>query len=290
MNQEIEQTSGNRKRTGRMILLIFAGLILISAVYGSLRRTFSRFSRDFLSPFLKTVTLTEEGAARSAQMMKPKRKLAGEVHVLQRKNLVLESRLKILGRVEEENRLLRSLLKLPEKKGYSPVIAEISGRTAPLWQEQFVINQGKVDGVAVGNAVAAPDHSGSLVMVGRVTEVSAGTAVVATVFSADCKLSVIVESDGSAGGMEVLQNRSNPVVKYLPPDGDYRNHGKVLTSGIADGTPGGIPVAEILPRENESAPAIIRDQLYAELNVKPLVRIDSVRTVVVFTVKDRKRK
>ena len=83
--------------------------------------------------------------------------------------------------------------------------------------------------------------------------------------------------------MEVLKEKENPVVRYLPIGGDYQENARILTSGIADGTPAGLPVATVIPRENHQPPAIIRDHLYAELNVLPLARIDSIRTVVVFT-------
>ena len=164
-----------------------------------------------------------------------------------------------------------------------PIIAEISGRTPALWRERFVINRGWADGVAKGDAVAVPDKVGQLVMAGRITEISAKTAVVSTVFSGDCRLSVVVSTDGSAGGMEIPQGKSDPVVKYLPVDGDYRENAVIATSGIADGTPGGIPVATVLSRGKDVPVALVRDQIYAEINVAPLVRIDSVRMVIVFT-------
>lgn len=283
MNFDFNKENFDSKKIFKVVMIFFAVIILIAAVYASLRRTSARFSRDFLSPFLQTITLSEEGVAKSAQMLKPKQKLAAEVYLLQRKNLILESQNTKLQHLEEENKTLRALLNLPPAPGFKPVIAEICGRTAAQWRERFVINRGWSDGLKVGDAVAAPDHAGSLVMAGRITEVSAHTATVSTVFSGDCKLSVMTATDGSTGGMEILKEKSNPVVRYLPLDGDYRDNGLILTSGIADRTPGRIPVAKIQPRAKDQPPALIRDQLYAEVNVIPLIRIDSVRTVVVFT-------
>ena len=48
-------------------------------------------------------------------------------------------------------------------------------------------------------------------------------------------------------------------------------------------TPAKIPVATIVPRGKDIPPAEIIDQLYAQVKVSPLIRIDTVRTVVVFT-------
>ena len=280
-----ENNNRNKKKICRILIFVLIGAILLMSVYGSLRRTTARFSRDFLSPFLRTVILTEEGAFRSIHMTKPKRKLAAEIHVLQRKNLILESRNQSLKQMEEENKKLRALLNLPQKTGFEPVIAEISGRTASLWRERFVINKGWADGIRKGDAVAAPDRAGNIVFTGIITEVSAGTAVVSTLFSGDCKLSVALASDGSSGGMEMLPEKDSPVVRYLPLDGDYQDQGLIVTSGISENTPGGIPVARVKSQGKEVSPAIIRDQLYAELEVVPLVRIDSLRAVVIFTKK-----
>ena len=285
MNFDMNDENLKGKKIYKILLFSFIGMILLAAVYASLRRTAARFSRDFMSPFLRTVTVSENEIFYAAQMMKPKKQLAAEVQLLQERNLVLESKNHALQALQEENRALRALLKLPDAPGYEPVTAEISGRTAAQWRERFVINRGWSDGIRVGNAVVAPDDAGNIVMAGRVIEVSGGTAVVATVFSGDCRLSVIVEADKSTGGMEVLKETSLPVVRYLPIGGKYQDYGKILTSGIADDTPAGIPVATIAPRGEDLAPEIIRDQLYAEVNVSPLIRIDSIRTVIVFTKK-----
>ena len=283
MDFDKENESLKGKKIYRNLLLLFLGIVLLAAVYASLRRTAARFSRDFMSPFLRTVSVTEDGVFFAAQLVKPKKQLASEVLTLQERNLLLESKIHTLQNLESENRTLRALLNLPDIPGYTPVTAEISGRTAAQWRERFVINRGWADGVRVGNAVAAPDDSGNIVMAGRVVEVSGGTAVVATVFSGDCHLSVVVESDNSTGGMKVLDENSLPVVRYLPVGGNYQDYGKILTSGIAEDTPARIPVATIVPRGKDIPPAEIIDQLYAQVKVSPLIRIDTVRTVVVFT-------
>ena len=283
MNIDMDNDKLKGKKIYRMLLFFFLGIVLLVAVYASLRRTAARFSRDFMSPFLRAVSVTEDGAFFAAQMAKPKKQLASEVLTLQERNLILESKNHALKNLESENRTLRALLKLPATPGYTPVTAEISGRTAAQWRERFVINRGWSDGVRVGNAVVAPDDSGNIVMAGRVIEVSGGTAVVATVFSGDCHLSVIVESENVTGGMRVLDESKLPVVSYLPVGGNYQDHAKILTSGIAEDTPAMIPVATIVPRGKDVPPAEIIDQLYAEVKVSPLIRIDSVRTVVVFT-------
>ena len=283
MNMDMNDENLKGKKIYRILLFIFLGIVLLVAVYASLRRTAARFSRDFMSPFLRTVTVTEDGVFYAAQLAKPKKQLAAEVQTLQERNLILEAKIRTLQNLQTENRTLRALLKMPESPGFTPVTAEISGRTAAQWRERFVINRGWADGIRVGNAVAAPDDSGNLVMAGRVIEVSGGTAVVATVFSGDCHLSVITESDNSAGGMKVLDENTLPVVRYLPIGGKYQDYGKILTSGIAEDTPANIPVATIVPRGKDVPPAAIIDQLYAEVRVSPLIRIDTVRTVVVFT-------
>ena len=285
MNFDVDNENLKGKKIYRILLFSFIGVILIAAVYVSLRRTAARFSRDFMSPFLRIVTLTEDTAFFAAQLSKPKKQLALEVQNLQNRVLLLESKNHVLKNLEDENKVLRALLKLPPAPGFQPVTAEISGRTAPFWRERFVINRGWSDGVGVGNAVVTPDQVGNIVLVGRVIEISAGSAVVATVFSGDYRVSVKVETDSSTGGMEVLKEKALPVVRYLPIGGDYQPNTRVLTSGIADDTPAGIPVGIVVSRGKDVPPAVIRDQLYAELTIAPLIRIDTVRTVIVFTKK-----
>lgn len=283
MNFDMDKENLKGKKIYRISLFVFIGIILLAALYVSLRKTAARFSRDFMSPFLRTVTVSEDSVHFAAQLAKPKKQLAAEVQTLQERVLLLESANHALKNLESENRKLRSLLNLPKFTGFKPVSAEVSGRTAPLWKERFVINRGWSDGIKVGNAVVTTDDLGNIVLIGRIIEVSGGTAVVATVYSGDCRLSVIIEDNSAIGGMEIMEEKEFPIVRYLPVNGVYKTNMRILTSGIADDTPAGIPVAKIVSPGKDLPTAIIRDQLYAEVKAEPLAKIDTVRTVAVFT-------
>ena len=71
MNFDVDNENLKGKKIYRILLFSFIGVILIAAVYVSLRRTAARFSRDFMSPFLRIVTLTEDTAFFAAQRWLP---------------------------------------------------------------------------------------------------------------------------------------------------------------------------------------------------------------------------
>lgn len=265
-----------------IIVCVLAVTVILFAGYRTFRRFFSGFTRDFMSPFLNSVVRTEDKTAATALMLNSKVKLARQLAASSRENARLTAENSMLKTLERENADLRALLKLPRKVNYQPVFAEVVARAVPTWRETFVINRGEDDGISPGDLVVAADESGRLAAAGRIKEVSKRTSSVITLFSEECHFSVILASSRHVGGMEFEPYVRVPKVKYLPADGTYAEGELVATSGISSHTPHGLPIGRVVKSANGNV-ATIRDQMFAEVEVRPFLKMDAVKYVAVYT-------
>ncbi len=259
-------------------------VIVVLAGYRSFRRIFSGFSRDFMSPFFSCAVKAEDKTAAVGLMFNSKRDLARQLAATSREKSRLETENALLKGLSEENRKLRALLSIPRKTGYEPVFAEILTRSVATWRERFVINRGEKDGIAPGDLVVAPDRRGRPVVVGRIKNVSRHTATVITLYSDECHLSVILATSRLCGGLEFGTYSRRPLIKYLPADGTYAEGETVATSGISSHTPHGLLIGTVI-RNASGHVATIRDQMFAEVEMKPFIEMDAVKFLAVYTRK-----
>ncbi len=267
-----------------LIGIVLVSIVVILAGYRSFRRIFSGFSRDFMSPFFACAVKAEDQAAAAGLMLNSKRTLADRLAATAREKNRLETENALLRDLSEENRKLRALLSIPRKTGYEPVFAEILTRAVASWRERFIINRGEKDGIAPGDLVVAPDQTGRAAVVGRIKEVSRHTATVITLYSDECHLSVILAASRLCGGLELASYSRRPMIKYLPADGTYAEGELVATSGISSHTPHGLPVGTVI-RNASGHVATIRDQMFAEVEMKPFIEMDAVKFLAVYTRK-----
>lgn len=280
-----EKRKISRNLHGAYIIgIVLAAVIIILAGYRSFCRIFSGISRDFMNPFLSSVVKTEDKAATAGLMFNSKLTLARQLAAASREKANLDAENTMLRTLSEENRKLRALLSLPRKTGYKPVFAEVLTRAVPTWRERFVINRGANDGIAPGDLVVAPDGNGRLSVVGRVKDVSKHTATVITLYSDECHLSVMLTASRLCGGLEFGISSRHPIIKYLPADGTYAEGEMAATSGISSHTPHGLPVGKVI-RDASGHVATIRDQMFAEVEIKPFIEMDTVKFLAVYTRK-----
>ena len=293
MNQPKDKLLVRRREISPLRMIAYAlgaviFLLLVLAVYYTVRRTAARLSADFYYPFLKTVRGVEDSYADGALLMQNHKTLAAALVKLQKENFELASGRAVLQDLQKENAELRQTLRLRKKANFVPVFAEVLTRDPMTWNEQFVIDRGSSAGISEGDPVVTSAFIRNMsvptaVLVGRVKSVSRHTALVSTILSPDFKLSVtlgksrasgILEGGGDAGA-------AFSILRYLPiktrlPDGDM-----AFTNSYSGNNPPGIPVGEIVPWA-EGQPGREQDHLYQEACIRPFVQSDSIRFVAVY--------
>jgi rod shape-determining protein MreC len=273
------------------IPVVLAALVLTG--FFTFRRPLARFSMDFYFPFFQATKHVEAGAARQALAMKSRQELTNSVAQLQRQNAVLRAQVQRLQELEDDNERLRQELRMPRWSNFHEVYAEVILRDPATWSEQFVISKGSNDGIETGDLVltfqfAPRGGTPSCVLAGRVTEVTARTAVVATVVNPLCRLSVTIEESGASGTLTGNGASSmTALVSRLPLKNKYGIGEQVVTSGYSERTPRGILVGSLTDAPvGANHAAVIHDGgLYAEAWMTPAASIDTIRFVVVLAGK-----
>jgi rod shape-determining protein MreC len=201
---------------------------------------------------------------------------------LEEENARLQLSLRRCRAAEEENRELRRLLGLEPPRGWVRTAAPVIAHDPVAWHRHFRIGKGKADGIAGGEAVL---HGVNVI--GRVTEVTAHSALVTTIADPGCRLSVQLGDIGSIGvlaGRLRQESRTHPVclIDYLSRDEPYRPGMPVTTSGLSQTIPGGLYVGRTIAWAPGTAANIVNAS-YAQLKLRPAATLRAFHHVTVLT-------
>ncbi|MFA4945367.1 MAG: rod shape-determining protein MreC [Lentisphaeria bacterium] len=169
---------------------------------------------------------------------------------------------------------------MPAPPAWRLAVAPVIARDPYTWNRRFRIGKGALHGITLGAAVLAGNQ-----VIGRIHELSARSAVVATLADPACKLSVHLPGSNAVG---ILAGRADQhwheppfcLVTFLPRDADYQPGDYVLTSGLGDAVPAGLPVGRVMPFP-DGASKRIASAAYAELLVRPGADFAGFRDVAV---------
>ncbi len=205
---------------------------------------------------------------------------------LQADNLQLEARVAELegqladyNEVKAENDRLKELLNFDAAaKNLEFKSAHVIGKAPGHWFNVFIIDVGMADGIKVNMPVVNGDG-----LVGRVVKTGANYSRVLAIIDSLSGVSSIVERtrdtgniDGSntAGDEDALLTLGN-----LPFDADLMPGDKIITSGLTDTFPKGIPVGEVVEVSQSN------DGMRNEAIVKPWVDFNHLEEVTIITSK-----
>ena len=184
-----------------------------------------------------------------------------------------------------QNEQLRAMLDLPPMPGWRAIHAELTTRDPATWNREFWIGCGSDDGLELGNPVLSKGY-----LVGRVVELFNRSARVATISSPECRLSVFAQNGDKElfpgvltgdGGLHVAAPAS-VLVDYLSKDAVVAVDNLVLTSGMGNEIPYGIPVGTLLADKGGRCPTIV-NHAYAQAHVKPFADFIKLRFVIIYS-------
>jgi len=175
-----------------------------------------------------------------------------------------------LEELRRENSRLRHLLGLRERTDALSrmLVAEVVRGTPAVYPGEVVLSRGSADGVRKEAPVLSPEGW----LVGRVVAVEDHAATVRTLYHPEMRVSVLVASSRELG---VLQGGTFPVLwlKYVSRERPPVVNEEVLTSGLSEFYPKGIPVGRVCVVERG------REEFFVQVGVRPYigsVRIEEV--------------
>jgi rod shape-determining protein MreC len=274
-----------RRRRAIMVLLIVAALVLLSTRFsesdGGPLHSMQRAVASVFGPL-------EEGATRA---LKPARDMInwfdetfqarGQKSDLESEVRQLRNQLARAQGAEGENRQLRGLLGLDRRgtlAGYSPVTARVIGRSPTVWYSTVTIDKGSSAEVAINDPVVDGDG-----LVGRITDVTRGTAEVSLITDNRSAVSARVLPNGPEGVAEPeVGNSSNLLLDYIDRNQAIHEGQIVVTAGWSNGVissayPPGVPIGEV------SDATIGEQETYQRVHLRPFADLRDLQFVQVAT-------
>ncbi len=274
-----------RRRRVVLGLLVACSLILLTASFGGDGGAVGSVQRGF-SEVLNPV---QEGASRA---LKPVRDLIdwfdetwtarGENDKLKSQVASLRQELMDTQDAAEKAGYAQDLQALLEDGGltaYTPVDASVIGRSPSLWYSTIKISAGSSDGVARNDAVITQDG-----LIGHVTEVTGGTAVVSLITDSRNAVTARVVGKGPEGVVEPIVGATGKLsFGLIQGEEDVKDGDRLVTagftteSGLASRYPADIPIGQVV----ETIPA--QDEQKEQVNVEPFADLADLSEVTVLT-------
>ncbi|MCY3772388.1 MAG: rod shape-determining protein MreC [Gemmatimonadetes bacterium] len=166
-----------------------------------------------------------------------------------------------------ENQRLRGLLSLKDRKQYTYIPAEVIGWNTDQGLNTMVIDVGRSDQVRKYMAVVMEDG-----VLGRIIEVGRTSSFVQLLTDRNCRISGLVQRSREQG---IIRYRSNGLYMQLPLRCDVRLGDRVVTSGLGETFPSGLPVGRI------SQIALGSRNLFKRVSIIPAVDLNRLEEVFV---------
>jgi rod shape-determining protein MreC len=274
-----------RRRRAVLVALIVASLILISISFSEAQsgplHTMQRGISSVLSPL-------QEGAERA---LKPVRDLVswfdetfdarGENEQLREEVAELRGDLAEAESAVGENEEFRKLLDLGDTSalgGFEPVTGRVIGRSPTVWYSNVTIDKGSSSGVADNDPVINGDG-----LVGRVTEVTRGTAQVTLITDHRSAVSARILPDGPSGIVEPEVGDPDDLLLDFISNDETELEGKLLvTAGWSNGQvssayPPGLEIGRV------SEASLGEQESFQRVHVDPFADLRNLDFVQVLT-------
>lgn len=237
-----------------IVVVLTIGLIIALMVTSMPRDTMSGVEGFFgriLMPFEKAAYSVSSffsnlfGSMEENRYVKEEYKRLSELTVEQQNQLIDKDEL------AAENERLKELLQFKQENPDLIIPgARIIGKNPGNWFNTLVIDRGEKDGVAVDMAVMTDKG-----LVGRVIEVGNHWSKVLSIIDSQSAVSAIVQrsrDNGTLQGDTTLYDGEGLCrMVYLPQDATVKEGDVVITSGLGDIFPKGLPIGEVVRVENE---------------------------------------
>jgi rod shape-determining protein MreC len=141
---------------------------------------------------------------------------------------------------EKKNRRLEEILGFSERAPYTLMPARVIGRDPSILSRTIVIDKGSTDGVAANMPVISPNG-----IVGLVLAVSRNSSRVMLINDKNSRIDVLIQENREIG---ILEGSTDGSVRlsYIDSKVPVRTGDLVVTAGVDDNFPKGLPVGEVV--------------------------------------------
>lgn len=228
-----------------LAVLLTAAIILTSGQRENLTKI-EGVVGDIISPVQGFMYRIATSVSDFFQSLAGRQQMLKEYELLKERVTQLEQQLLQMDEAIRENQRLKRLLDFKEEKEHFVVEGvRITGKNPGNWFNTITIDKGSEDGIAVNMAVVNDQG-----LIGRVIDVGKNWATVRTIVDGQSSISAIVErtrDNGMVKGNNTLTFEDGLCrMINLPLDSDVVAGDRVITSGLGEIFPKGIPIGEVI--------------------------------------------
>ena len=228
-----------------LAVLLTAAIILTSGQRENLTKI-EGVVGDIISPVQGFMYRIATSVSDFFQSLAGRQQMLKEYELLKDRVTQLEQQLLQMDEAIRENQRLKKLLDFKEEKEHFVVEGvRITGKNPGNWFNTITIDKGSEDGIAVNMAVVNDQG-----LIGRVIDVGKNWATVRTIVDGQSSISAIVErtrDNGMVKGNNTLTFEDGLCrMINLPLDSDVVAGDRVITSGLGEIFPKGIPIGEVI--------------------------------------------
>ncbi|HOJ43024.1 MAG TPA: rod shape-determining protein MreC [Syntrophorhabdaceae bacterium] len=171
--------------------------------------------------------------------------------------------------LEEENKRLRSILKITERNTGDYIVARVIGEDVKNWFKCIIIDKGRSDGLLEKMPVITPKG-----IVGQIIEVNKWHSKVMTIGDVNSSVDVNVEGKETRG---ILEGTDHNVLrlKYITKNDEIEVGDKLVTSGKDGIYPKGIPAGIVIAVDKKKA------GIFYDVEVMPYNNFKRLEEVIV---------
>jgi len=177
-----------------------------------------------------------------------------------------------LQTLELENQQFRKLNALPQRHKLAVQLAEIVYAEKDVFRRRMLVSKGAGSDIRIGQVVM--DDAG---IVGQITRVYPGLSEVTLITEKDHAVPVQIVRNGLRTIVFGSGDISHLSLRYIPVDADVEEGDILATSGIDGIYPQGIPVAQVVKVERNSA------YPFADVTCIPLAGVDRHRHLLILS-------
>ena len=187
---------------------------------------------------------------------------------LERENLELKS--KAIQAEEQRSKCISQINEagLAQKTNYETIQALVVGKSPFSFNQVYIINKGFDEGVRQGSAVTTGGY-----LLGQVSEVSRHSASVKLISRHDSLVPAVTLNSRQSG--LVQGGLAGITMTDIPVDATIEKNEVVVTSGMGEDLPSGIPIGEISSISAKS------DSLFKDIEIKYPINLNRVEVVSV---------
>lgn len=265
----------------RMLLILLTVLCMmllsVSVIFKDVVRPFTNIVATFVIPMQDGINSVGVWVGDRFGSMKDMDELREENEELSRQVEELTRQNESLQSGQQELESLRSLLSLSQQyAGYSTVGARVISSGSGNWYENFIINKGSDDGIAVNMNVLAEGG-----LVGIVTQTGHNYARVQSIITDDSSVSAMSASTSDTcvvkGNTESMGRDGVIDVTYISKDATMAEGDELVTSHISSKYLPGLKIGTVSGIEMDSS------NLTQSAKVTPVVDFQHVEDVLVIT-------